>query len=347
STTRRFGGTGLGLTISKKLVGLMNGSINVKSLLGKGSTFWFDIPLPDDYSHPMTREKDDSLASARALIYESYGPSQDILISYLKSWGIHAQAHTTPESLLGAMATGLTSGDPYQILLVDSELPKDAWLNLVEKANAIPMTEPLITILHAPSGKPLDPNDLHRARIAGILNKPAYPSHMFDMLSYLWHHKESLEKIGLVTRLTLHPEIESQKNPEKKNIIETFPNMRVLLVEDQEVNQLLMKTMLEKLRCNVSFAKHGLEAIHQIKNQTFDLVLMDCQMPEMDGFEATEHIRAYEKGIGRHTPIVALTADAMQGDKDRCLAIGMDDYMYKPIRPNRLLEILNKFYRGE
>ena len=203
--------------------------------------------------------------------------------------------------------------------------------------------KPLIVLCMPPS---LGVDNLHLEgkNVVGALTKPLYPSQIFDMLSYLWQHKDLLPASILTKYMlsktrtnTTSEEAETQTAPT------TFDHINVLLVEDSPVNQLLMKTFLEKVQCNMDLAVNGLEAVEKIKGHIYDLVFMDCQMPEMDGFEATMAIRAYEAGTHRHVPIVALTADAMQGDRDRCLKVGMDDYITKPVKSNQIHDMIRKF----
>ncbi len=346
STTRRFGGTGLGLTISKKLVGLMGGDIGVESAVGKGSTFWFDIDLEEDVTHASAEiSTHNLLAEKRVLVVETSPIMREILNGAFSALSIKADILPDPESATKALAGTLAAGKPYHFAIVDADIPADGWWTFLEDVAAMQGTQDLLIIVNAKPGLNLQHYDLHSKHVAGLLMKPVYTSHLFDMMAFLLENKKNLETIGLVTRHTMERSVATEDSAGKKETTQknSFPGLRVLLVEDQQVNQLLMKTILEKMHCDVDMASQGFEAIQKTKINVYDVIFMDCHMPEMDGFEATQKIRFMEMQTGQHTPIVALTADAMQGDKDRCLSVGMDDYINKPVRQARLLEVLNKF----
>lgn len=347
STTRRFGGTGLGLTISKKLVDLMNGDISVNSKIGLGSTFWFEIPYIKDTTHEPLDKDTSEISKLRFLVVESYDQSRDLLEQNFESWHARTTMLSDTDTVIDKIQEAEDSNDPYHFLLIDTDLPSHQWWTIAEKVSKTPAGQKVMTVLNAPPSLSLQTFDLHAKHVVGIISKPIYSFHLFDMISFLWTNRNKLNDIGLVTRNTLYQTLKGKDADTATYSITSentdYGGVNVLLVEDQRVNQMLMETILKKLNCHVELANNGVEAIQMVKQNTYDLVLMDCQMPEMDGFEATQKIREYELGTENHLPIVALTADAMQGDKDKCLAIGMDDYINKPIRPNRIHEVLHKF----
>jgi len=344
STTRRFGGTGLGLAISKKLTGLMGGEIGVRSTVGKGSTFWFEVQLERDPNAPAELSSPPDFSHARILLHENYPQARDIMVENFKNWGIHCNCASATQLVMESLAKASSTNKPYDFVMIDADLPKDVWWALVEDIAAMGLRNSPIIVLCVSPGVDLSAYDMQGQNVGGILNKPIYPSQLFNMLVFLWQHKNDLSSIGIATKNTLERPFNADVSDTSRTAKALqFSGTRVLLVEDQPVNQLLMKTVLERVRCNVEIAANGIEAVQKVKADSYDIVFMDCQMPEMDGFEATREIRAFEEGKQRHVPIIALTADAMQGDKEKCLKAGMDDYINKPIKPVKIHDIIRKF----
>jgi signal transduction histidine kinase/DNA-binding response OmpR family regulator len=343
STTRRYGGTGLGLAISQNLVRMMNGNIGVTSEVGKGSTFWFEIELRVDHNIVDEFTPIAALDKARVLVLEQYPPTREIIVKYFQSWNMDCDFVSDTRSALSAITAAAAAGSSYQFALIDTDLPNEVWWDLVKQLSPLTAAREMITVLCISPNMNWQTYDLKAHRVAAVLKKPVYASRLFDMLAFLWEHRHTLDEIGIVTYHTLVRSIVQAKVSIDKHQSYMFSGMRVLLVEDQSVNQILMRTILEKVQCSVDIAANGIEAVNKCKEVAYDLVFMDCQMPEMDGFEATRTIRALESGTGVHVAIVALTADAMQGDKDRCLDVGMDDYIFKPVKAERIYEMLRKF----
>lgn len=342
STTRRFGGTGLGLSISKKLVEMMEGEIGVTSTVGVGSVFWLTIPLVLDSSAPDASPKTpDRLENASVLVIEHYPPAQKQLVNYFESWGMKCSSVSSTKSALAVLSN--PSSATYRFILVDAELP--GWLSLLERIKTLGENTELQTILCTPPGILLDEYNLKKKGVHAVISKPLYQSNLFNMLIYLWQHaKEDFKE--LVTKATL----EQTKSSVLKHsdVLDNtsridFSKTQVLLVDDHPTNRMLMKIVLDKIKCIVDMAVDGSEALHKAKEKNYDIIFMDCHMPKMDGYEATREIRMFETTSSRHTPIVALTADAMQGTKELCIAAGMDDYINKPIKPAQVHAMMQKY----
>jgi signal transduction histidine kinase/DNA-binding response OmpR family regulator len=343
STTRKFGGTGLGLTICHKLVSMMQGNIGVRSELGKGSVFYFDIALPvgTEISAQQTHIPECDLSGLRAIVVDSSKLNRDILHQYLQAWHMRCDSFASAQDALEKMEEASRAGDPYQFALLDYRIEGTHGLQLAEwiKSSSISLDATLFMI--TAFSQIITSANLAEQGFAGFFAKPFYPDQLKAALQLLWDAKKHGKAIPFITRNMLVAMLRAQSGTP---VIESdmFHGMRVLVVEDMKVNLMLLKKILEKQGCNVSSASNGKQAIDFLRRESFDLVFMDCQMPEMDGFEATRIIRE-EEGDRRHTTIVALTADAMTGDREKCIAVGMDDYLNKPFKPEQIIEMLQKW----
>jgi two-component system, sensor histidine kinase and response regulator len=327
SSTRRFGGTGLGLTISRHLAELMGGSLTAESELGRGSTFTLKLKLSLDAPVAETRLK--ALEGCRALVVDDNAVNRRILSDQLSHWGLRCEEAVCGEEALLRLNT--RADPPFDVLIVDYHMPKMNGEDLVEAVRLeLGLTKVAILLLTSVRS-PLTKATIENLGIAAALVKPVRPSQL----------KTSL------TRALSDVEVDGAA---EKNVVSAHPNdepsgsrARVLVVEDSPVNQKITKLMLRKLGYRADLAANGIEALHMISAFDYDVVLMDCHMPEMDGYETTAAIRGLE-GPAAKVPIVAMTAAAMQGDREKALAAGMDDYICKPVQLRLLKEKLQSLF---
>jgi two-component system sensor histidine kinase/response regulator len=334
STTRRYGGTGLGLTIAKQLVEKMEGDIGVDSAPGHGSRFWFTLrlqPAPTDAPEPLAPQP---LDGVRALVVEDNASGRDILCRQLRAWGMSADAAGSVDEALNRLRAAADEEVGYHVAVFDVDLPeRDGWELAKAVHTALGERAPRLLMLYPVTRA----GEVRRASPAGVracIPRPARAARLRETLT---------ELLGAAAPATV-----LQDRPVEHLAGEagfrTLPwNARVLLAEDNAVNQEVARGMLEALGCRVEVAGNGVQAVEAFGSGRYDLVFMDCQMPELDGFAATRRIRERESPEGPHTPIVALTAHAMKGDREQCLAAGMDDYVSKPFSQHQLREVLERW----
>lgn len=340
SSTRRSGGTGLGLAISKQIVELMNGTIGVFSRLGKGSTFWFTLPLSIDPQPHFLLPPQIDFTGVRVMVVSDHEVKCQTLQKQISSWGIRNSFCPMNAEPLQALHEALRGNDPFQIIIMDCHSIGLDGENLGRAIKSDPVLKETLLVMLVSIGNRGDARRMMEAGFSVYLVKPITPSQLFDALSALWTTQTEGISSELITR---HTVAESRAARTLSLKEEDRPiSASVLVVEDNLVNQKMVVRMLEKIGCHVDVAVNGLEAVKRAGQSSYDLIFMDCQMPEMDGYEATAEIRRYENDL-KHTPIIAMTAHAMQGDREKCLQAGMDDYIPKPIKKESLTGIIQKW----
>jgi signal transduction histidine kinase/CheY-like chemotaxis protein len=320
STTRRMGGTGLGLAISKQLVELMDGAIGLDSEEGRGSTFWFELPLnAAKTERPVP--KDSPLQKKCVLLVDNHPATVELLSSYLTSWGMHVASATSAEA-----AWQLLETVEVDVTVIDLAMPEIDGLELARRIRLQRAGMP--QILFSPMAFQLEPDRAETAGVHTVLSKPVRYAQLSDALI------EALTGRQRATR-------SSVVNTPAESYNSSLVGQRVLLVEDNPVNRKIALRFIERLGATVETALNGAEAVAIVRDQApFSAILMDCQMPIMDGYVATGEIRKYEQTFGRHTPVIALTANALGEDAKRCLDAGMDAHLSKPYTFIQLAQML-------
>ncbi len=334
STTRQFGGTGLGLTIANQLVPMMGGKIDVESVPGKGSAFRFTAELEKrDRTTEVLEPSYLSFQGLSILVLSGASKARTTLCRQLEGWGIQSNSTERRTDALGMLTSAAKMGKPYPAMILDTVMLETEWPALVRTISANSQTADTKIIALLPgsdSEEEYTGLDLH-----ACLKKPVRQSQLFNALASLGESIVSREE-------EVHEPSNGPKNKEE------FSSFQVLLVEDNPVNQALGLAMLEYFGCRTDVAENGQEALEAFSIKPYDIIMMDCQMPLMDGYEATRAIRQEEGNrdggkASRHIPIVALTAHAMEGDRETCLKAGMDDYLSKPYKSDELYAVLSKW----
>ncbi|MEI6126845.1 MAG: response regulator [Pseudomonadota bacterium] len=333
STTRKYGGTGLGLSISKQLAELMGGQIGVRSKKDKGSAFWFTAVFEKQLAGQTAETLPCAdLTGVRVLVVDDNDTNRLLLTTLLKSWGCRYGEAAGGEAALELLHGALREADPYQVALLDMLMPGMDGAELGCRIKEGPELYHTRLIMLTSLGSRGDARRLEEIGFAGYLTKPVRQAQLRECLSLVLGNVKTpgVKDAGLVTRHTVS---EAHKS-----------RVRILLAEDNATNQIVAIEILKKLGYRADAVANGKEAVKALQSIPYDLVLMDCQMPEMDGFEATRGIRNPNSAVlNRRIPIIAMTANAMKGDRERCLESGMNDYLSKPVNPGELAAVLERW----
>jgi two-component system, sensor histidine kinase and response regulator len=332
STTRRYGGTGLGLTISKQLVELMGGKLRVESEERRGTRFWFHLTLPRQVERAAPPAvTPPQIHGQRVLVVDDNATNRKILVRLLDRWGFRPEEALCGDIALRMMREAVSRGEPHHLALIDYQMPAMDGEGLGRAISADPSLRGTGMVMLTSVGRPGDATRMREIGFAAYLTKPIKQTQLRDcLLTVLAQAQEGKPNVNhpLVTR---HSLAEAQRQ-----------RIRILLAEDNAVNQKVALRLLGKLGFEADVVVNGQEVLDALERCPYDLVLMDVQMPVMDGFEATAEIRRREAN-SRHTAIIAMTAHAMKGDRERCLAEGMDDYISKPIKSTALDEVIGRW----
>jgi two-component system, sensor histidine kinase and response regulator len=344
--TRTYGGTGLGLSISKQLVEMMGGRISVESEKGKGSIFWFTCPYTKQPRAMACEDKasDTELQKQRFLVVDDNKTSRQVLSLMLESWKCHCDLSDDGAKAMEMLRKASNRHEPYTFVIMDMQMPGISGEDLGRLIKSDPLTKNCDLVMLTSIGKRGDVTRLEKIGFSAYLHKPVKRSQLYDCLLTILGREQTERTSNQPRIITRHTVTENRKR-----------NTRILLAEDNKINQKLALKILENMGYTADIAQNGLEAVQYQESCPYDVVLMDVQMPEMDGITAARTIREKEKQAsneslrenGRHAVIIAMTARAMKGDKEKCLEAGMNDYISKPINGKEMVECIERWILKE
>ena len=344
STTRRFGGTGLGLALCKRLVELFEGEIGVESKDGLGSTFWFTARLQSTADGTEKGVVPENLQHLRVLVVDDNATNLEITSAHLQRWGIACNVSDYAPKALQELKDARNQGRPYGLAILDMQMPDMDGEELIESIRETPGIAEMPLIMLTSIGEELSIENRDAWKLAEYLNKPIRQSRLFDaVINATCLEEDAKSDTGIA----------SSGSSNMMTTVRNSKEARILVAEDNEINQVVIRELLKRLGYECELVGNGKLAVERVQKREFDLVFMDCQMPILDGLEATEAIRGHEatdggwSRAGGRLPIVALTANAIAGDREHCIAAGMDDYLTKPIDRNAVLKVLGRWLSQE
>ncbi len=340
-------GVGLGLTISKRVIEMMDGEIAFVSDVDKGSSFWFEVPLSFGTLTKVSVEKDFNLKGANILIVDDIKANRDIIVGFAKSVEMNAVAAASAEEAIAAINNHVAQNIYFDLAIIDYHMPDMSGVELVRLMKKSKTMRKIPTIIASSSQESETTKRLEKIGVKGFLIKPLYIGDVLSMISILIQSIQRNKNVPFLTNHTVSEMMagvdESRKTLPSKKDTSLLLDKRVLLVEDNEINRIVISAMIEKLGCKVTLAENGKQGLKKLKDQDYDLILTDCLMPEMDGFKMTSVIRTLEEKTKREMKIIALTASVLPGDREKCLSAGMDDYLSKPVNLEELRAVLEKY----